>query len=130
MKIGELALRSGCSIQTIRFYERENLLPKPQRSEGNFRLYDTEYEEKLLFIKRCRSLNLSLQEIRELLNYKASPTDYCDEINQMVNEHLNTVKSNIKELQILKNQLEDLRSTCSKETTIEDCGILQQLSQN
>jgi Cd(II)/Pb(II)-responsive transcriptional regulator len=130
MKIGELALLSGCSIQTIRFYEREKLLPKPQRSEGNFRLYDTEAQEKLLFIKRCRSLNLSLEEIRGLLDYKTSPTDCCDEINQLVDEHLNTVKSNIKELQLLKYQLEDLRRTCAKETTIEDCGILQKLSQN
>ena len=130
MKIGEMALRSGCSIQTIRFYERENLLPKPQRSEGNFRLYDTKAQEKLLFIKRCRSLNLSLEEIRGLLDCKTTPTDCCHEINQLVDAHLNTVKANIQELQSLKKQLEDLRRSCSQESTIEDCGILQQLSQH
>lgn len=129
MKIGELSRFSGCSIQTIRYYERENLLPQPKRSEGNFRLYDQAILEQLMFIKRCRSLDMTLDEIRGLLAFKNDPNACCDTVNLIVDEHLGKVTARIRELQNLKSQLVDLQNTCSKKRKVEDCGILQQLSQ-
>ena len=73
MKIGELSKRTDCSIQTIRYYEKEKLLQSIQRSEGNYRLYDEAAVEQLGFIKLCRSLDLSLSEIRQLIAPKRSP---------------------------------------------------------
>ena len=70
MKIGELSKHSDCSIQAIRHYEKLGLLPQTQRSEGNFRLYDTQALQRLLFIKHCRHLDISLVEIKDLIQLK------------------------------------------------------------
>ena len=72
-KIGELSKVTGCSVQTIRHYEKEHLIASAERSEGNFRLYDESAVERLLFIKHCRSLDLSSPEIRQLLALNRSP---------------------------------------------------------
>jgi len=129
MKIGELASRSGCSVQTIRYYEKLQLLPAPNRSEGNFRLYSQAIFEQLMFIKRCRSLDLTLDEIRELNQFKASPDKPCDDINTIIEEHLTQVKARIHELKSLQTQLLSLRKACSEHRKVEQCGILQELSQ-
>ncbi|WP_456151666.1 MerR family transcriptional regulator, partial [Dasania phycosphaerae] len=72
MKIGELAKLTGCSVQTIRYYEKEKLLKSKTRSEGNFRLYDASAVEQLMFIKHCRSLDLALSEVRQLIELNQS----------------------------------------------------------
>ena len=64
MKIGELATLTGCPVETIRYYEREGLLPAPSRSAGNYRQYDTAHVERLSFIRHCRSLDMTQEEIR------------------------------------------------------------------
>jgi Cd(II)/Pb(II)-responsive transcriptional regulator len=130
MKIGELAKLTGCSVQTIRFYEAEKLLPSTRRSEGNFRLYDGTSAEQLVFIKLCRSLNLSLSEIRQLLTLKRSPNAQYDEVNRMIEVHIQQVESRIRELTQLNEMLKALRGRCSDQRTIEQCGILQTLSSN
>lgn len=130
MKIGELAKLTGCSVQTIRYYEKEQLLPSTRRSEGNFRLYDEASAEQLLFIKLCRGLDLSLSEIRQLLALKCSPGAQCDEVNRMMEAHIQQVEARIRELSQLHEQLRALRGHCSNQRTIEQCGILQTLSSN
>ena len=70
MKIGELSKSSGCSVQTIRYYEREGLLSDPERSEGNFRLYSDKALKELEFVKHCRSLDISLNDTKRLLELK------------------------------------------------------------
>ncbi len=130
MRIGELASRSGCSVQTIRYYEKEGLLPKPKRTEGNFRLYDRSIYDQLMFVKRCRNLNLTLQEIRELVNFKSSPDRLCDDVNVIIEQHLNQVEAQIVELKNLRRQLVNLSQTCSEKNKVEQCGILRELSQN
>ena len=130
MKIGELAKLTGCSVQTIRYYEKEQLLPSTRRSEGNFRLYDEASAEQLLFIKLCRGLDLSLSEIRQLLALKRSPGAQCDEVNRMMEAHIQQVEARIRELTQLHEQLRALRGHCSNQRTVEQCGILQTLSSN
>ena len=130
IRIGELAKLTGCSVQTIRYYEKEQLLPTTRRSEGNFRLYDEASAEQLLFIKLCRGLDLSLSEIRQLLALKRSPGAQCDEVNRMMETHIQQVEARIRELTQLSEQLKALRSHCSNQRTVEQCGILQTLSSN
>ena len=130
MKIGELAKLTGCSVQTIRYYEKEQLLPSTRRSEGNFRLYDEASADQLLFIKLCRGLDLSLSEIRQLLALKRSPGAQCDEVNRMMEAHIHQVEARIRELTQLHEQLRALRGHCSNQRTVEQCGILQTLSTN
>lgn len=129
MKIGELSKRTGCSIQTIRYYEKERLLPPAQRSEGNFRLYDQQALQHVLFIKRCRNLDISLNEIKILIQLKVSPHQQCENINQIFDDHIQQVEFKIKELNQLKIQLEDLRHSCKDKQIVENCGIIQKLSQ-
>lgn len=73
MRIGELAKATDTQVETIRYYEREALLPQPGRTEGNYRVYGPEHVERLSFIRYCRSLDMALDEIRALLRMKDSP---------------------------------------------------------
>ncbi|WP_018416577.1 Cd(II)/Pb(II)-responsive transcriptional regulator [Teredinibacter turnerae] len=127
MKIGELAKRSGCSIQTIRYYEKEGLVTSAARSEGNFRLYDQQVLERLTFVKHCRSLDLSLAEIRQLQALIHSPNEQCNDVNRMIDSHIVQVEERIQELTKLCSQLKALRGQCSDEKTVEQCGILRGL---
>lgn len=128
MKIGELSKVTGCSVQTIRHYEKEQLIAAGDRSEGNFRLYDDTAIEKLLFIKHCRSLDLSLPEIRQLLALNRSPDAQCDDVSRMIGAHIEQVEARIQELAKLSEQLKVLRRSCSNRRTVEHCGILRNLS--
>lgn len=130
MKIGELAKKTDCSVQTIRYYEKEKLLCTAQRSDGNFRLYNEAAVEQLQFIKLCRSLDLSLSEIRQLLSLKSSQGAQCDQVNLMMDDHIQQVETRIKELVQLREYLKVLRRSCPSERTVEQCGILQKLSSN
>lgn len=130
MKIGELAKLTGCSVQSIRYYEKEKLLPSMRRSNGNFRLYDLATVEQLKFIKHCRNLDLSLAEILQLIELNQQPGMQCDDVNNMVDAHVEQVALRIKELQHLQKQLKSLRDSCSKYRTVKECGILQNLSES
>lgn len=130
MKIGALAKRSGCSVQTIRYYEKEGLISTPTRTDGNFRLYDAGALEKLLFIKNCRTLDLTLGEIKHLMSLQYSPDTPCETVNDMIDEHLQVVQLRIAELQILFDELKRLRRRCGDARTVKQCGILEELSPN
>ena len=130
MKIGELAKLTDCQVETIRYYEREGLLPEPARSEGNYRLYTQAHVERLTFIRNCRSLDMTLDEIRILLNFKASPDENCAVVNQLLDEHIGHVAQRIVELQELERQLRELRQRCPDNRQVQHCGILKELSQS
>lgn len=127
MKIGELSKSSDCSIQTIRFYERQGLLAKPERSEGNFRLYDNKALKQLEFIKHCRSLDISLADIKRLIGLKNKPEASCLSVNALINQQLALVNKRMDELQSLKIELQQMASSCGADNTIERCGIIKSL---
>lgn|SRR5690606_11510398 len=128
MKIGALAKQTGVSVQTIRFYEQEGLVSVSQRTQGNYRLYGAESLRQLGFIKQCRNLGLTLGEIRELIGYQATPEKACEEINHIVDRHVQEVDARIAELTALRGQLVGLRTQCNNNRAIKDCGILQALT--
>lgn len=128
MKIGKLSELSQCSIQTIRYYEKEGLIDPPRRSEGNFRLYDQNALTRLKFIRRCRTLDITLTEIRQLLELQRIPSEPCSQVNAMIDSHILEVKSKITELQALANELKYLRMKCHDGTVIDECGIMENLS--
>jgi len=127
MKIGELAKQTGCEVETIRYYEREGLLPTPSRTEGNYRSYGEQDAERLLFIRHCRSLGMSLDDIRTLQHFQAKPELACDEINAMLDRHLEQTELQIQSLRRLQRQLQTLRSACHSQLSARQCGILQNL---
>lgn len=129
MKIGELAKMTNCQVETIRYYEREGLLPSPDRTEGNYRFYTQAHLEKLMFIRHCRTLDMTLVEIRQLLRYRDDPTSNCAGVNELVDDHIEHVRSRITSLQTLEAQLIELRRNCSESREAAACKILHQLTQ-
>ena len=127
MKIGELSKHTSCEVETIRYYEREGLIPTPPRTEGNYRSYSEQDAERLLFIRHCRSLGMSLDDIRTLQHFQAKPELACDEINAMLDRHLQQTEQQIASLQRLQKQLQTLRNTCHTQLDARHCGILQNL---
>ncbi len=128
LKIGELAKQTGSQVATIRYYEREGLLPVPGRSEGNYRLYGAMHVERLKFIRHCRSLDMTLDEIRSLLTFRDTPEESCNQVNLLLDRHIEHVGQRIRELQALQKQLKALRSTCHSAQAAKDCEILQTLA--
>jgi len=128
MKIGELAKATHCQVETIRYYEREGLLPETVRTEGNYRVYGDEHVDRLSFIRNCRGLDMTLDEIRVLLRFKDSPLENCADVNDLLDEHIGHVAARIKELKELERQLKTLRENCRESQQASQCGILSELS--
>ena len=127
MTIGELARATGCGIETIRYYEHEGLLPKPERTSGNFRRYRQEHAELLSFIRDCRSLDMALNEIKILLVCRSAPEKNCGEANALLETHIGHVQERIAELRSLEIRLRALRRNCKTGRPAKRCGILQGL---
>jgi Cd(II)/Pb(II)-responsive transcriptional regulator len=124
MKIGDLAKATGTQVETIRHYEREGLLPDAGRTESNYRVYADAHVRRLGFIRHCRSLDMTLGEIRTLLRFKDAPEENCEEVNTLLDEHIEHVSTRIKELRDLQTELKRLRSKCSAARDTAACGIL------
>ncbi|MBX3635815.1 MAG: Cd(II)/Pb(II)-responsive transcriptional regulator [Rubrivivax sp.] len=129
MKIGDMAAAAQTPVETIRYYEREGLLPAAPRSAGNYRLYGPEHVERLAFVRHCRALDMSLDEIRVLLRLKDAPQDDCGEVNALLDAHIGHVAARIRELRRLEKQLKSLRAQCTGERDAKPCGILNELVQ-
>lgn len=127
MKIGVLSKKSGCSVQTIRYYEKEGLLTFPERSEGNFRLYGDKSLKELEFVKHCRSLDIPLTDIKRLIELKHKPEASCFSVNKLIDQQLELVNKRMKELKALKKELQQMASACGSVSTIEACGIIKSL---
>lgn len=130
IKIGELAKRTGATVETIRYYEKEQLLPKPSRSSGNYRLYNEAHIERLQFILHCRTLDMTLDEVRTLLQYWDEPNQECGQVNSLLDAHIYTVETRMDELKQLKKHLTALRQKCMSEASAKSCGILNTLADN
>jgi len=129
MKIGELALLAQCAVETVRYYEKEGLLPAPARTAGNFREYGPAHVERLRFIRNCRALDMSHGEIRTLLNLADQASEGCGAVNALFDQHIAHVDERIRELVQLKEQLSGLRRRCQTEQPVDACGILQGLAE-
>ena len=129
MKISELAQAAHTQSETIRYYEREGLLPEPTRTAANYRSYDSSHLERLAFIRHCRSLDMTLSEVRTLLRFKDAPKENCAEVNSLLDAHVGHVAQRIKELKALEKELRALRLQCASSQQAADCGILGGLEQ-
>jgi len=127
LKIGDLARHAQCPAESIRFYEREGLLPAPARTAGNYRLYGRAHVERLSFIRNCRLLDMTLEEIRQLLRVRDDPQGSCDATHALLDEHITHVAARISELQRLETDLKTLRRGCRPLRADSECGILAEL---
>jgi Cd(II)/Pb(II)-responsive transcriptional regulator len=129
LKIGALAAACGCQVETVRYYEREGLLPAPARSEGNYRLYGPGHVDRLAFIRHCRSLDMTLGEVRRLLHFRDAPEENCGEVNVLLDAHIAQITERMAELQNLQTQMIALRAHCDRAQAAKHCGILKGLTQ-
>ena len=130
MKFGAPAQAPQTRVETIRYCEREGLLPQAPRSEGNYRLYGPAHVERLAFVRHCRALDMTLDEIRLLLRFKDAPHADCGEVNRLLDEHIGHVATRIRSLRELEQQLKALRHQCVGVHDAAHCGILNRLAQS
>ncbi|WP_420935941.1 Cd(II)/Pb(II)-responsive transcriptional regulator [Alteromonas sp. A081] len=127
MKIGQLADKTGLSIQTIRFYERKALLAAPQRTQSNYRSYSDEALKQLLFIKQCRALDMTIEEISLVLETRTNPESSCENVNATMDKHIDDIKHRISELNALQKTLKSMRAACNDDKKIKECGVLHRI---
>lgn len=125
MKIGQLSRAVGCTVETIRFYEQKGLLPKPERTMGGFRLYNNEHLQRLSFICYCRSLDMSLDEIKLLLSLEQQPQEQNQQAIYLLDKHIHDIGKRIHQLQHLRMELVKLREKCGAEASEDFMQLLQ-----
>ena len=124
MKIGELAIRAGCDVQTVRYYEREGLLEAPGREESGYRRYADKHLARLRFIRHCRSLDIPLAEVRQLIECADAPRQSCERVNSLLDQHIAHVQRRLQALKVLERQLVALRRECKGADDERSCAIL------
>jgi DNA-binding transcriptional MerR regulator len=125
--IGEAARRSGCTVQTIRYYERIGLVAPATRTSGNQRVYDDGAVDRLSFIRHARALGFKLDAVRELLELSANAKRTCEEIDVIAKTHLDAVRERIARLRTLETELARMVDACEHQTVAE-CRVVQVLS--
>jgi len=131
MQIGAVATRSGLTVDTIRFYEKQGLVAKPRRTAGGFRLYSEQDLDRLSFVSRAQALGFSLTEIRELLLLRDTSSETCSHVHDLLDQKLLAVKQKIAELQKLEKQLKDARSRCDlalAQECSESCPVVEEIA--
>jgi MerR family transcriptional regulator, mercuric resistance operon regulatory protein len=124
--IGAISRETGVNIETIRYYERIGIMPRPDRTQGGNRQYDHNQLKRLVFIKRCRELGFSIDEIRALLNITDSEDFTCGEVHAMTVDHLANVKRKIVDLRRMEKLLKSMADECTK-GDLPDCPIIDTL---
>ena len=127
MQIKQLAGATGVDIETIRYYEKQGLLPEPARKANGYRNYDNTHLQRLSFIRHCRALEMSLGQIAVLLGFVDQPDEACADVNLLVDQQLAKVRARLKSMQALEKQLLQLRKRCTSERGAHACGILTEL---
>lgn len=126
MSIGEVSRLSGVNIETIRYYERVGVTPRPTRTAGGHRAYEQDQLQQLRFIRRGRELGFSLDELRAMLRLVDDGTLTCADIHAMTMDHLVDVRRKIADLRRLEQVLEGMAAECSR-GNVPECPIIETL---
>ena len=126
--IGRLAQETATKVVTIRYYERIGLLPAPRRTTGNYRTYEPEQVGRLRFIRRCRELGFTLDQVRDLLRLSSQGDQECREVDRIAAGHLAAVEDKIADLTRLADELRRINSRCAGGGGIASCRIIDALS--
>jgi|SRR5436190_23667665 len=127
MKIGEVADRGGVNLQTIRYYEREGLLPAPPRMASGYRLFNQETVRRVRFIKRAQELGFTLAEIRELLTLRIEESRSSAEVRAIAQAKIADIDNKVRHLDAMKRALTHLTDRCSGHGPATECPILESL---
>ena len=127
LKVGEVARQAGVNLQTIHYYERRGLLPKPPRTASNYRVYAPEAVRRVQFIKRTQELGFTLKEIKELLSLRAAPRTRCGVVRNRAEAKLRDIDDKVRTLQAMQKALTKLIGECSGKGPVTQCPILEAL---
>ena len=127
LTIGRLAKQAGVNLETVRYYERRGLLPRPPRSASGYRLFPAETARRLRFIRRAQQLGFSLTEIGELLSLRVSRHTTSAEIRARAETKIADIEAKIKSLESMKKTLRKLTTVCDGCAPLADCPILESL---
>lgn len=127
LTIGHLAHEAGINLETVRYYEREGLLPKAPRSASGYRLFPADAMRRLRFIRRAQELGFSLKEIRELLALRISPGTTSAEIRKRAEAKIADIEGKIRSLESMNKSLRKLTKSCARCGPLSECPILESL---
>ena len=127
ISIGKLSAASGCSRETIRYYEKQELLPRSHRTLGGHRQYDEEQYKLLIFILRARQLGFSQPDVRLLLQMADPSHTRCDVVHELASHQLDSVQSKIKILKKLEITLRELIADCETDVGARECPMIESL---
>jgi MerR family mercuric resistance operon transcriptional regulator len=127
LTIGRLAKEAGVNLETVRYYERRGLLPKPPRTASGYRLFPSDATRRLKFIRRAQELGFSLKEIRELLSLRVSRSSTSKDIRARAHAKIADIEAKIKSLESIKKTLRNLASICEGCVPVDECPILESL---
>ncbi len=126
--IGDMSKQTGCKVETIHYYEKIKILFEPPRTQGGHRIYSLTDVKRLNFIRKCRSLGFTIEQVRELLRFIDEPDHYCGEVKAMAMVQYRTVQDKIIELKNLQGALNTMIIQCKGENyTIDNCPIIDAL---
>jgi Hg(II)-responsive transcriptional regulator len=127
LMIGQLAEQSQVNLQTIRYYEREGLLPKPPRLASGYRVFSPDAIRRVRFIKRAQGLGFSLKEIKGLLSLRVDPQSDCSKVQKLAKGKLADIEQKIRSLQAMRKVLSKLARACPGRGPSSECPILETL---
>ncbi len=131
MTRSEVAEKAGVNPETLRYYERKDLIPNPPRSDGGFRLYDESYVDRLRFIQRAKELGFTLSEIKGLLDIRVDDDATCRDVKAQAEEKLDEVEAKIKDLKRIRSALSTLAAACTGgEGPTSECPILDVMEED
>ena len=126
MSIGALSKDAGVHIETIRYYERESILPKARRTQGGHRFYREADVRRLAFIRRSRDLGFTIKEIRSLLSLVDNGDYTCAQIHDLTVQHVDEVKKKVADLRKMEQVLSAMVAQCNR-GAIPECPIIDAL---
>jgi MerR family mercuric resistance operon transcriptional regulator len=127
LKVGEVAKQASVNLQTVRYYERRGLLPRPPRTESNYRAYPEDAVVRVRFVKRAQDLGFTLGEIKELLSLRATPRTRCADVRERAEAKVSAIDSKVRTLQAMRKALIKVISECSGKGYVTECPILEAL---
>lgn len=128
MTIGKVAKNADVNIETIRYYERRGLIPKPPRRESGYRQYGGDTIQRVKFIKRAQGLGFSLREVSDLLTLRVDPQTTCADVMARAEVKIDEIDGKIRALKIMKEALSKLVVECTGEGPSSECPILEALN--
>ncbi len=129
LNIGQIAKRTGVTVEAIRFYEKQALLPEPRRSASGYRQYLPETAKRVRFIQRAKELGFSLKEVNALLSLRDTQDGSCADVKVQALQKVSEIEQKIRDLNRIRDALTELAEKCGGRGDLSECPILDALDE-